>query len=378
MKAFARAPNFHPNPSAETAAVRAKRNGGADAGPLLKNIAHVTVIVLGGVAFAYFARSVVFPLLLAWIAAMTLKPPVAWLRHHHFPALLAAAIVLGFFIFVAGLGVTWLGGPTADWIKSAPEKVTQLKAKYGDALQPVFHFSSVVSSLGNLESSPGATNAAPSVAVTENHFIGTMFNWTGDLLAGIGGAVVLTFLFLAETDSFLQKMAEFLPGRRPKERAVVITREIQHQVSSYLSTVSLINAGLGAAVGISFWLLGLPNAAMWGAVVALLNFLPFFGPTVGIVLVGLAGLLAFDTPARALFPVGAYLLLHLTESYFLTPLALGQRFSLNRVVIFVAFIFCAWLWGVFGALLAVPLLVSLKAACERVPAWRPAAEFLSP
>ena len=98
----------------------------------------------------------------------------------------------------------------------------------------------------------------------------------------------------------------------------------------------------------------------------------------GIGVVGLAGLLAFDTFGEALLPVAAYLGLHLVESYLVTPFALGQRFRLNRVVIFVAFIFFAWLWGVIGALLAVPLLVSLKVICEHVPALLPAAKILSP
>ena len=117
---------------------------------------------------------------------------------------------------------------------------------------------------------------------------------------------------------------------------------------------------------------------MWGGVAAVLNFLPFFGPTMGMIIVGLAGLLAFDTVGAALLPLGIYVLLHLGESYLITPYALGQRFSLNPVVIFVAFIFFAWLWGIFGALLAVPLLVSLKVICERVPTLVPVAEFLSP
>jgi predicted PurR-regulated permease PerM len=136
--------------------------------------------------------------------------------------------------------------------------------------------------------------------------------------------------------------------------------------------------GLGCAVGTAFWLLGLPNGAMWGGVAAILNFLPFFGPIIGSVVVGLAGLLAFDTFGGALLPVTAYLGLHLVESYLVTPFALGQRFKLNRVAIFVAFIFFAWLWGVAGALLAVPLLVSMKIICEHAPALFPAAKFLSP
>lgn len=349
-----------------------------EGGPWLAKTAQVFVIILGGIAFAYFARPVVLPLLLAWIASMTLKPPVTWLRGFGFPASLAALLVLGVFLLGAGLGVMWLGRPAAAWIKSAPEQLPQLKEKYKGVLQPVLRFSAVASSMGNLEPAQTSTNAPPPVAVKDNHVIGAMFNWTSGLLAGISGAIVLTFFLLIAGDSFVQKLTQMLPDRHHKKRAVEISQEIQHSISSYLFTVSLINAGLGCAVGTVLWLCGFPGAAMWGGVAALLNFLPFVGPIVGMAGVGLAGLLAFDTLGAALLPVGAYVILHLLESYLVTPFALGQRFRLNQVVIFVALIFFAWLWGVVGALLAVPLLVSLKVICERIPALLPVAKFLAP
>lgn len=349
-----------------------------DGAASLAKIAQALAIILGSITFAYFARSVVLPLLLAWIASMTLKPPVNWLRTRGFPASLAAALVLGVFLLGAGAGAMWLGRPAATWVKSAPEKIPQLKEKYKNVLQPVLRFSAAASSMGSLDASQTSTNAAPPVAVKDNHMIGAMFTWTGGLLGGIGGAIVLTFFLLASGDTFMQKLAHIMPNRRDKKRVVEISREVQHSISDYLFTVSLINAGLGCAVGIMLWLCGVPGAAMWGGVAALLNFLPFVGPILGMAGVGLAALLAFDTLGAALLPVGAYVFLHLLESYLVTPFALGQRFSLNQVVIFVALIFFAWLWGVVGALLAVPLLVSLKVVCERIPALLPVAEFLAP
>jgi predicted PurR-regulated permease PerM len=348
-----------------------------DAFPMAKT-AQIFFIVMGGIAFAYVAQAVVLPLLLAWLVAMTLKPAVGWLRACHFPAFLAAAVVLGIFLSVLGFGGIWLGRPAVQWTKSAPEKIPQLREKIKNVLQPVLRFSEAASSVGNLDVTQNSTNVAPSVAVKDNHTVVTMITWTRSLLAGIGETIVLTFLLLLSGDTFMQKLAEALPNRQHKKRAVEISRELQSSISNYLFTVSLVNIGLGCVVGIVLWLLGLPNAAMWGGVTAILNFLPFFGPIVGIGVVGLAGLLAFDTFGEALLPVAAYLGLHLVESYLVTPFALGQRFRLNRVVIFVAFIFFAWLWGVIGALLAVPLLVSLKVICEHVPVLLPAAKFLSP
>jgi predicted PurR-regulated permease PerM len=351
----------------------------ADSRAFLPEKALILLGVFAVMAFAYLAWPVVLPFMLAWVAAMTLKPPVSWLRARHFPTSLAAAIVLGFFLAAVSLATIELGRPAVAWAKSAPEQIPHLKQKFKNILQPIMRFSAVASNVGSLDPVQTSTNTPPLMAVKEDdHLMGTMFTWTRSLLVGIAEAIVLTFLLLASGDTFMQKLAHVLPDRRHKKQAVEISREVQHSISSYLFTVSLINFGFGCAAGIGFWLVGMPNPIMWGGAAGMLNFLPFFGPTMGIILVGLAGLLAFDTFSGALLPVMVYFLLHLIESYLITPFALGQRFSLNRVVVFVAFIYFIWLWGVFGALLAVPLLVSLKVVCERVPPLLPLAEFLSP
>jgi predicted PurR-regulated permease PerM len=123
--------------------------------------------------------------------------------------------------------------------------------------------------------------------------------------------------------------------------------------------------------------MGVPNAAMWGILVAVLNFVPYFGPASGVILLAAVGLLTFDTLGKGLLPPLWYLLLHLLETNLITPVLLGRRFTLNPVVIFVSLIFWMWLWGVPGALLSVPILVSIKVVCDRVPAMSSISELLS-
>ena len=110
---------------------------------------------------------------------------------------------------------------------------------------------------------------------------------------------------------------------------------------------------------------------------ALLSFIPYFGPAVGVILVAIVGLLTFETLPKCLLPGAWYLLLHLLEANFVTPTVLGRRFTLNPVAIFVSLMFWTWLWGVPGALLSVPILVSLKVVCERVPTLASLSELLS-
>jgi predicted PurR-regulated permease PerM len=168
-----------------------------------------------------------------------------------------------------------------------------------------------------------------------------------------------------------------MPTLSDKKRAVEISREIQQNISNYLFSVSLINIGLGIFVGGGLYFMGVPNAAMWGMLVAVLNFVPYFGPAAGVILLATVGLLTFDTLWRGLVPPGWYLLLHLLEANFIAPVLLGRRFTLNPVVIFVSLIFWTWLWGVAGALLSVPILVSIKVVCDRVPTLSSVSELLA-
>lgn len=204
-----------------------------------------------------------------------------------------------------------------------------------------------------------------------------MINRTGSLLAGVGETLVLLYLLLASGDLFLQKLVRVMPTLHDKNNAVEISHEMQQNISNYLFSVSLINLCLGLIVSGGLYFLGVPNAAMWGMLAAVLNFVPYFGPVAGVIVLGTVGLLTFDTLGKGLLPPAWYLLLHLLEANLITPVLLGRRFTLNPVVIFVSLIFWAWLWGVPGALLSVPILVSVKIVCDRVPAMSSVSELLS-
>jgi predicted PurR-regulated permease PerM len=205
----------------------------------------------------------------------------------------------------------------------------------------------------------------------------TVLTWTGSFLVGLGETLVLLYLLLASGDLFLQKLVQAMPTWSDKKRAVEISREIQQNISNYLFSVTLINIGLGTLVSAGFYLMGMPNAAMWGMFAAVLNFVPYFGPVVAMFLLTAVGLLTFDTLGYALLPPGWFLLLHLLEANFITPVLLGRRFTLNPAVIFVSLIFWTALWGVPGALLSVPILVTIKVLCDRVPTLSSISDLMS-
>ncbi|MDB6111785.1 MAG: hypothetical protein JWR69_3535 [Pedosphaera sp.] len=341
----------------------------------------IVLIVLGTIAFLYFARPVILPIFLACVAAMTLKPLIRWLSVCHIPPALSAAVVL--FLLVSGLimGGIQFGRPAMVWLNEAPQHMTDLRQRVQKFLPPGARFSEAAAAVNNL----GATEAekqeeqknAPTVQVKDNRGSTSVLNWTGTFLAGVGETFVLLYLLLASGDLFLQKLVRVMPTLTNKKSAVEISHEIQQNISNYLFSVSLINIGLGLVVSGGLYFMGVPNAPVWGILVAVLNFVPYFGPVAGVLLLACVGLLTFDTLGRGLWPPAWYLLLHLLESNLVTPVLLGRRFTLNPVVIFVSLIFWTWIWGVPGALLSVPILVSMKVICDRVPAMSAVSELLS-
>lgn len=339
------------------------------------------LIVLGGITFLFFARPVVLPIFLACVAGMALKPLIRWLSYFRIPPALSAAVVLCFLMSAIGVGFFQLGRPALAWMNEAPQHMTELRQRVQAIFPRLARFNQAATAVSNLgateEEKHEAQTKMPVVEVKDSRGTDSILNWTGTLLVGLGETVVLLYLLLASGDLFLQKLVRVMPTLHDKKSAVEISHEIQQNISNYLFSVSLINIGLGVVVSGGFYLMGVPNAIMWGMLVAVLNFVPYFGPVAGIILLATVGFLTFDTLWRAALPAAWYFALHLLEANFITPVLLGRRFTLNPVVIFVSLIFWTWLWGVPGALLSVPILVSMKVICDRVPAMAHVSEFLS-
>ncbi len=338
----------------------------------------IALILLGTITFLYFARPVVLPIFLACVAGMALKPLIRWLSSFHIPPALSAAVVLCLLVSGIAIGFLQLGRPALTWMNEAPQHMTELRQRVQRILPRIGRFTQAAAAVSNLGATDEEQKKASTVELkTRRPDASGFINWTGTFLAGIGETLVLLYLLLASGDLFLQKLVHVMPTLRDKKRAVEISHEIQQNISNYLFSVSLINIGLGLVVSGGLYFMGVPNAAMWGMLVALLNFVPYFGPVAGIIMMAAVGLLTFDTLWQAILPPAWYLLLHLLEANLITPVLLGRRFTLNPVVIFVSLIFWMWLWGVPGALLSVPILVSIKVVCDRVSALSSVSELLT-
>lgn len=340
-------------------------------------LASIVFLFLASVGFAYIARPILIPILLALVLAITLKAPTRWLQQFHLPVVIAAGTVVVTFLAFLLFATLYMGRPAVEWLQEAPTHLPSIRAKLQRILSPAARLTEAASSVSTLSSNPQGSLQPQSVKVQDNKVASTVFNWTGSLLASSVETIALLFLFLTSGDRLLHYGIQTLPKGRDKKRILEMCREIENRISTYLFSVACINSGVGCCVGLAFYGIGLPNALMWGGVAAFANFIPIAGPIITLSAVGATSLLVNDTFSHALIPVGTYLVIHLLESYVVTPLILGRHFSISPLVLFLMLMFCSWIWGVVGALLSVPLLVAIRVVFERLSILPSVAQWLT-
>ena len=207
---------------------------------------------------------------------------------------------------------------------------------------------------------------------------GLLSTGIGHLASTIAAVIGLLYFFLVSGDTFLRKLVLVTPSLKDKKRAVEIVRSIETDISFYLVMVTAINIAIGFIVMTTTAVLGIPDPFLWGTLAAILSFAPYVGEFVIVILLSLAGILTFDNLFLALVAPAIYFVLMTICWQGVVPFVVGRRMTLSPVAVFIMIIVLGWMWGVIGALVAVPMLASLKIICERIVSLRPIAEFLSP
>jgi predicted PurR-regulated permease PerM len=323
---------------------------------------------------AYVAKEIILPIIAALILKLLLQPAIRFLEEWKVPRTPAALLlIVVLFGTIVGLG-TAISGPAGTWAAKLPEGVPRLQERLSflkgpiDTLRRFLEQAEIYAEWGT-SPTPVTNTQGPTLSET-------LFTGTRSFATGLFTMVLLLFFLLSSGDTFLRRLVEILPRFSDKRQAVDISQQIEEDVSAYLVTITIMNAVVGIATGTVMWLTGLGDPVLWGAVAFLLNFLPILGPLIGVAVFLLAGLLTIDTLWQALLPAGLYLGIHLIEGETITPMLLAKRFTLNPVLVIVALVFWYWMWGVPGAILAVPMLAITKIICDRIRSLAAIGHFL--
>jgi predicted PurR-regulated permease PerM len=333
-----------------------------------------TLTIIAVFVVAYFARDLILPVLLGFLIALTLSPVNRYLQKLSIPAAVSATLL----ILMTTLGVAavlYFAGETArSWSEDAPRIARILQLKLSGVTEAI---DAVQDASTQVEELTAASDGGPqAVVVQQPGLLNTAVTVVASTATSIGVALILALFLLASGDLFYIKLVQAFPNMREKKRALTTVYGIERRVSSYLLTITLINAGLGVMVTVALWMLGLEYAYVWGIAAFLLNYLPILGGIAGTVLVGAHSIIFFDSLSYALLAPIVYQILTSVEAQFVTPYLVGKRMELNIVAVFLTVVLWGWLWGISGALVAVPFLLVFKVVCENFPSLATIGNFL--
>jgi predicted PurR-regulated permease PerM len=340
------------------------------------------VAVLATLAVFYtlhVARPVVLPIVMAILASFLLRGFVRWFRRRGIPEPIGAAIVVFGSVVIVLASLVLLSGPARSWVERAPQAIGDVEAKLRAVTRPMLRWEATARRVEQIASGSAPTSAAPATAqvASGGGLVRRAFGEVASLLLTGLSVMFLTYFLLASGDLFMRKVTKVFPATDQQPGvAREISEEVELAVSRYLRTSVLINLGMGVATWGVLFLLDMPNAGLWGTMAALLNFVPYLGAFVTLGVFTVAAITVFDTISQALLIPIAFLVLNLIESNLVTPMLLGRQFPLNTVALFIGVMLWGFVWGVPGAILAVPIMVTLKIVTDRVPALRPFGEFL--
>ena len=333
------------------------------------------LFAFGVLAALYVASAIILPVVLAFVLNLLLQPAVRLLGRLHFPravgALFAVVLVIGALVgLVAALSV-----PAATWAERLPEGIPRLEAHLEVIKGPIQALQKVIQQAEQAADAPPGRGSIVSVR-RDLGITGALFAGTRSVLDGLFTTVLVLYFLLVAGDIFLRRIVEILPTFSNKRQAVDISQQIQEDISAYLLTITAMNAAVGVATAAAMYLCGLGDPLLWGATAFLLNYIPILGPLFGVFIFMLVGMLSFESLWWALLPPALYLCIHLIEGETLTPMLLARRFTLNPVLIILSLVFWFWMWGVLGAILAVPMLAILKIVSDRLRPLKALGHFL--
>jgi predicted PurR-regulated permease PerM len=333
----------------------------------------IAALAIAFVYLLHLTAAVTLPVVVAIFLALLLSPAVSALARIGVPAWLGAALVLLALFGALATLLFFSYAPLERWLNVGPGEAALLREKLRALSAPLEAIRRAAERFA-----PLAEGDAPqAIAVTPAWSAASLASGARRFVFPAMVTVMLLYFVLASGDTFLRKAVRLVPGLRGKIRTVRVSREIQAEMVRYFWTLAIINAGLGSAVAIAMWSLGMPAPLLLGGVAALFNFVPYLGPAATVGLIAAVAFVQFGTPLAILAPPLAAIACLFVESQLAAPLLLGHRFELHPVALLVWALAWAWIWGLVGMLIAVPLLVALRICADHFAALAPFGQLIA-
>jgi len=360
----------------------------------IRSMALVVLTVLAILAVLHWASAFFIPLMVGLVFSYALSPVVDWLARHRVPRTISAAVLILGILGGMGAAVYSFADDANELVTSLPQAARKLRDSLHRARAPTKSDStidSVQKAAAELQraaeeaggNAPAAGPGGPAHVIVEKpRFDLRDHLWSGTLglATAIGQTVMVTFLtyfMLISGDTFRRKLVKITgPSLAAKKLTVQALEEINTQMQRYLLVQLLASLGTGLVTGVVFAMIGLNHAAVWGIAAGVLNLVPYIGSTVVTVMAALAAFMQFGDVRSALLVGGSSLVIETLKGYVLVPWATSRASSMNAVAVFIGVLAWGWLWGVWGLLLGVPILMAVKAVCDRVDHLKPVGELL--
>lgn len=331
----------------------------------------IFVLLLGFTLHAM--RALVVPILVAIFLNNLLSPSIARLRRRGVPVVMGALIVLGLMLGPLALTAYALAEPADAWSARLP----QLLGKLEKALRPIREpVQKVTAATEQVEKMTTMSDARKQVELREETLLDKIVDQASTLFTEGAIVIVLLFFLLISPDVLTEKLRRIIRDEHDAARAVAIITRIELEISAYLRTLTAINIVDGVVIGLAMWLLGMPNPALWGVLCAALRFIPYVGTLISVGILTAVAIASSSQADRMFLVPAAFLVITSIEGNFISPFLMGRKLKLSPVVILCAVLLFGWMWGIPGAVLAVPILVSIKALSENVTSLRPVAELI--
>jgi predicted PurR-regulated permease PerM len=279
-----------------------------------------------------------------------------------------AAFVLIIFFTACGYAVVLLTQPATEWMARGPGALAQIERRLRVVKQPLEQVTKATESVEKLTDVD--RRRTPMVELRKMSLAETLFSETRSLLVQAVLVFVLLYFLLA-ADGVFNKVVATLPLAKSDAKGAQLVRHVESEISQYLLTITLINAGLAAVVTVAMYALGLPSPLLWGAMAGILNFIPFLGAMTSAAVLAIVSLLSFDDLSRAALAPLIFILLTSLEGFFVTPTLIGRRLTFGPITILLAVFVGSWLWGIVGALIAVPTLAIVRIVRQHIAAFDP-------